>query len=254
MNTLFLGGNQIKQIDFFAQDKNEKIDFAKCSYQYYLVSLQPGMRHYEHELMSCTILCLESKTGAAIIVDDKVFDLKQGDAAQIENHLSIIEARESASVFLVAGVLKSHLTSPHITITSSNAHKKIIKPWGHELWFNGEHPGYCLKEVMIKQGFRTSLQYHNFKEETNVLMKGQAELVYKQNEIIPIDEVVPEDLGSISLLPMSIMHITPKILHRLVAVTDVVLYEASTPFLDDVIRVKDDSSRHHGRVFSEHST
>jgi hypothetical protein len=45
----------------------------------------------------------------------------------------------------------------------------------------------------------------------------------------------------------------PGILHRLEAISDVLLYETSTPHLDDVVRVTDDSKRPHGRIEKEHS-
>jgi hypothetical protein len=40
--------------------------------------------------------------------------------------------------------------------------------------------------------------------------------------------------------------------HRLRAITDIMLYEVSTPHLDDVIRISDDQQRNNGRISSEH--
>ena len=40
--------------------------------------------------------------------------------------------------------------------------------------------------------------------------------------------------------------------HRLKAISDIILYEVSTPHLDDVIRIADDKNRSHGRITSEH--
>ena len=40
--------------------------------------------------------------------------------------------------------------------------------------------------------------------------------------------------------------------HRLRAITDIMLYEVSTPHLDDVIRISDDQKRNNGRISSEH--
>jgi hypothetical protein len=45
----------------------------------------------------------------------------------------------------------------------------------------------------------------------------------------------------------------PGILHRLEAITDILLYETSTPHLDDVVRVTDDSKRPNGRIEQEHT-
>ena len=40
--------------------------------------------------------------------------------------------------------------------------------------------------------------------------------------------------------------------HRIIDKTDVFLQEVSTPDVDDVIRLQDDSGRGHGRIESEH--
>ena len=47
------------------------------------------------------------------------------------------------------------------------------------------------------------------------------------------------------------MHVNKKVLHRLKAASDIKLYEVSTNFLDDVIRVSDDQQGR-GRINSEH--
>jgi len=48
----------------------------------------------------------------------------------------------------------------------------------------------------------------------------------------------------VDVMPMSV--------HRLQALTDILLCEVSTPELDDVVRISDDSGRQDGRVESEH--
>jgi len=48
------------------------------------------------------------------------------------------------------------------------------------------------------------------------------------------------------------VHVNKKVLHRLKAASDIKLYEVSTNFLDDVIRVSDDTNRKSGRINSEH--
>ena len=55
---------------------------------------------------------------------------------------------------------------------------KVIKPWGNEIWINGQKPTYSIKKISIKKGYRTSLQFHKKKVETNFLQKGKAKLYY----------------------------------------------------------------------------
>jgi mannose-6-phosphate isomerase-like protein (cupin superfamily) len=118
---------------------------------------------------------------------------------------------------------------------------------------NGEDPVFNFKEVHIKAGNQTSLQYHHFKEETNLLLVGDADLIYKANTAVSNDDVTPNDVGTMPLQAPSCVHMIPEVLHRLRATTDLYLYETATPFLDDVIRVQDDANRAHGRVAAEHN-
>jgi hypothetical protein len=41
-------------------------------------------------------------------------------------------------------------------------------------------------------------------------------------------------------------------IHRMIATTQLLFIEASTPQLDDVIRLQDDANRTHGKIDAEH--
>lgn len=113
----------------------------------------------------------------------------------------------------------------------------VNKPWGQECWLElNEH--YCLKRIYINSGCRTSLQYHDFKTETNCLIFGKARVLIGETW----HEINANDYFTIK----------PKVIHRIEALTDVVLQEVSTPQISDVIRVSDDTGRPHGRIESEH--
>jgi hypothetical protein len=90
------------------------------------------------------------------------------------------------------------------------------------------------------------------KSETNVLFSGTAKLVYKANPDVANMDVLEADLGEAEILPITAMSAEPLVLHRVCAVTDITSYEASTPELDDIIRVHDDAGRGQGRIQSEH--
>jgi mannose-6-phosphate isomerase len=47
------------------------------------------------------------------------------------------------------------------------------KPWGKEVWLE-LNDYYCYKRIYINKGYRTSLQYHEKKVETNYLISGEA--------------------------------------------------------------------------------
>lgn len=115
--------------------------------------------------------------------------------------------------------------------------KVVKKPWGQEIWIE-LNDRYCYKQIQINAGHRTSLQYHNEKLETNYILSGEAEVVLG-------DEVKKMTEGEA-------FTVTPTVVHRVTALTDLVMMEVSTPEVDDVVRLADDASRPDGRIESEH--
>lgn len=108
--------------------------------------------------------------------------------------------------------------------------KRVEKPWGHELiWALTDR--YCGKILHVKAGQALSVQYHNVKDETVHLLQG--ELNYWVQ--MPGD---PEPRNQ-RLQAGDSFRITPHTVHYMEAVTDCDVLEASTPELDDVVRVKD---------------
>jgi len=59
--------------------------------------------------------------------------------------------------------------------------KTIYKPWGKEEWLE-LNDKYCYKRIYINAGTKTSYQYHNYKKETNYIIKGKAEIWLENNE------------------------------------------------------------------------
>ena len=122
-------------------------------------------------------------------------------------------------------------------------YKEVTKPWGKEIWLE-LNERYCYKRIYINAGTRTSFQYHNFKRETNYLIKGEAE-IWLEN-----------DAGVVEKFKMKegeFFNVTPPKKHRVIAITDIILQEVSTPEVDDVIRIEDDTKRPDGKIESEHA-
>ncbi len=108
--------------------------------------------------------------------------------------------------------------------------KRVEKPWGHELiWALTDR--YCGKVLHIKAGHALSVQYHNMKDETVHLLTGEMRYWVQ----MPGD---PE-LKDQRLVAGDSFRITPHTVHYMEAVTDCDVLEASTPELDDVVRLKD---------------
>jgi len=188
---------------------------------------------------------------ANISMTNSEITLLPGDSWHGENYLPTEWCAHGDAVVLVAGV-KTLITKINSKITRAGEYYRVNKPWGHELWLNGENTVFVFKEVHIKQSHQTSLQYHHFKEETSLLLVGETTLVYKQAADVANDDVTATNLAEKLLPPGSAVEVKPPALHRLRAVTDIYSYEVTTPHNDDIIRVFDDSNRPNGRIQAEH--
>lgn len=109
----------------------------------------------------------------------------------------------------------------------------IKKPWGQEevIEINDR---YMVKKLTMWKGHRCSLQFHNHKQETIYVLSGRLK-IYLGKSL--------QDLSERLYLPHDTITITPGIIHRMEAVEDSVYLEASTPEMDDVVRLSDDYSR-----------
>ena len=104
----------------------------------------------------------------------------------------------------------------------------VPKPWGHEtIWARTDR--YVGKILHIKAGHALSIQYHHRKDETVHLLSGS--LIYRVQR--------GETLEDMHLECGDSFRITPGTIHQMEAVTDCDVLEASTPELDDVVRLSD---------------
>ncbi len=114
--------------------------------------------------------------------------------------------------------------------------RRIEKPWGHEvLW--AETDEYAGKILSVRAGEALSLHFHEERDKTLLLIRGQITLE------------VGAGVSSLAQVPVregEAFRIRPGVLHRVTAQTDVEMMEVSTPELDDIVRIRD----RYGRVDS----
>lgn len=111
--------------------------------------------------------------------------------------------------------------------------KKIEKPWGKEevIEINDR---YMMKKLTMWKGHRCSLQYHKVKCETIYVLSGQLRIYFGHSQ---------EKLESRIFCSGETITIIPGVVHRMEGVEDSVYLEASTPEMDDVVRLVDDYQR-----------
>ena len=114
-----------------------------------------------------------------------------------------------------------------------NVPYRVDKPWGYELiWALTDR--YVGKILHIEPGHVLSLQYHNHKDETIHVLKG--EIIFRVKE--------GQGLVERRMRQGESYHIAPLTVHQMEAVTSADLLEASTPEINDVVRLQD----RYGRV------
>jgi len=110
---------------------------------------------------------------------------------------------------------------------------RVAKPWGYEIiWAKAQK--YVGKILHIEPGHVLSLQYHNKKDESIYVLSGEIILRLQQGETLIERRARAGEA----------FHIPPRQIHQFEAVVVTDLLEASTPELDDIVRLKD----RYGRV------
>lgn len=112
--------------------------------------------------------------------------------------------------------------------------RRVEKPWGHEL-IVAHTDRYVGKVLHIEPGQALSLQYHERKDETFFVARGEIDLQVEEEG----------ELRSQRLREGESYHVSPETRHRMVAgALGCDLFEVSTPELEDVVRLED----RYGRV------
>jgi mannose-6-phosphate isomerase len=129
--------------------------------------------------------------------------------------------------------MRDHALVAKIEPRMSDVPYRVDKPWGHEIiWAKADR--YVGKILHINPGHVLSLQYHNKKDESIYVLTGEIILRIQEGDTLIARRVRQGEA----------FHIPPKQIHQFEAVVVTDLLEASTPELDDVVRLQD----RYGRV------
>ena len=107
--------------------------------------------------------------------------------------------------------------------------QRVEKPWGHEIWW-AHTDAYAGKLLVVNAGHALSLQFHREKDETSYLLSGRLRLVQGAST---------EELVEQEIVAGQAWRNEPGTVHSIEALEDSVVLEASTPHLEDVVRLQD---------------
>jgi mannose-6-phosphate isomerase len=119
------------------------------------------------------------------------------------------------------------------TATEHALPRRVEKPWGYEIWWAATDQ-YVGKILHVNKGHRLSLQYHEKKDETSYVLHGRLILVQGKSE---------DSLAERTVSVGDVWRNTPGTIHTIEALEDADVLEASTPHLEDVVRLRDDYGR-----------
>lgn len=229
---------------FFYEYNDDQL-FASTDYTYYKLVMGPLETRYFGGKKKRTLYCAKGRFSCAGIA------VSEGDTIDASGINYLILSTYDSEIFVAESYSEDTV---EVTLTKMGEHYNVKKPWGQEIWLTGkEAPHYCFKIIDINAGHRTSLQYHQIKEETIYIYSGDGRLVYKFNDDVNNDDVTESDLYTQHITQYMYLHFPPGELHRMCPISDMRLLEVSTPYLDDVIRVMDDTNRVDGHIQGEHS-
>lgn len=112
--------------------------------------------------------------------------------------------------------------------------RRIEKPWGWELHWTPDGMPYVGKLIYINAGSRLSLQAHDKKKESWMILDGRAKVLWENHQ---------GEMTETELLPGEGYSCSIGQRHRLVGITDCEILEVSTPEIGVTWRLEDDYSR-----------
>jgi NDP-sugar pyrophosphorylase family protein len=115
-----------------------------------------------------------------------------------------------------------------LEIVQTEYTNKEDKPWGYEKIIVSTEK-YLTKELYVKKGACTSFHYHERKDETLHVSRGEGYIEFEDRQVL--------------LRKNEQVRIHPGISHSIHAVENLVLNEYSTPHPEDTIRIKDPYER-----------
>lgn len=120
------------------------------------------------------------------------------------------------------------------TVSTIPFQKRIEKPWGYEIHWVPKDKPYMGKILHIKEGARLSLQVHDQKEESWILIHGRAKVIWDNENGELIETELEKDKGLSCKIGQK---------HRLAGITDCDIIEVSTPEIGTTYRLEDDYKR-----------
>jgi|UniRef100_A0A6C0CW42 quercetin dioxygenase-like cupin family protein len=170
-----------------------------------------------------------------IVYDSLIMGVTNGDRVLINDKKlnGINNTAYAINLVRNKGLTNYNLTSKNVTIDDSLLFTKIEKPWGYEELIECNDK-YVVKKLFMKKGHSCSIQYHELKTETIIVLNGLLN-IYIGSTVDTLNEKIYSHGETVTIKPYTV--------HRMEAVEDCTYIETSTNELWDVIRLQDNYNR-----------
>ena len=101
--------------------------------------------------------------------------------------------------------------------------------WGEEILLCHVSGKYMLKKLILKKGCKGGLQYHRFKDESGILLSGKMIVRHENKDGQIVEKLLKEG---------DVFHFPPGVVHQEEAITDCIIIECGTPYLNDRVRME----------------
>ena len=241
---------------FYVRDENSDFSFLKNDTLKTLF-VHSGLLELNLNINNKTKTLLFNKEEGVIIAPHVEFSIirNEGEFFAVE---SIENKKEILEIVDTDGVRREENINFYKVIKNP---KKVNKPWGYEIWISWFKNHHVLKKIYMTEGNKCSLQYHEEKSETNYIISGKANVlkdiqldnkITEQNALKKFNEIKNINNNMVMMSVGDFWDNKPYEIHRVYSIESYTAYEASTPELDDVIRLQDDNNRISGFIKSEH--
>jgi mannose-6-phosphate isomerase len=172
---------------------------------------------------------------AGIFYDTLIMGITNGDRILINDKKTNGVKNTAYAINLVRnkGIEHYDLNSTNVTVNDTLLFTHIDKPWGYEELIECNDK-YVVKKLFMKEGHSCSIQYHELKTETIVVLSGKLNIYIGNN----IDNLIKKEY-----LSGDTVTIMPYTIHRMEATEDSIYFETSTNELWDVVRLQDNYNR-----------
>jgi len=126
------------------------------------------------------------------------------------------------------------LTFDKSSFTQNSYSKRIEKPWGYELHWTPADKPYMGKILHVNADARLSLQLHDKKQESWLVLSGRAKVIWENANGELTETELQQGQGYSCALGQK---------HRLAGITDCDILEVSTPEIGTTYRLEDDYKR-----------